>query len=67
MNLKVEQYLALSSLVYQVIQNSLLDNASKQTLEEIVSHLIARTDLLELKSPLLMALHQLTTFRRGTT
>ena len=67
MNLKVEQYLALSSLVYQVIQNSLLDNASKQTLEEIVSHLIARTDLLELKSSLLMALHQLTTFRRGTT
>lgn len=49
MNLKVEQYLALSSLVYQVIQNSLLDNASKQTLEEIVSYLIARTDLLELK------------------
>lgn len=67
MNLKVEQYLALSSLVYQVTPNSLLDDASKQTLEEIVSHLIARTDLLELKSPLLMALYQLTTFRRGTT
>ena len=67
MNLKVEQYLALSSLVYQVTPNSLLDDASKQTLEQIVSHLIARTDLLEIKSPLLMALHQLTTFRRGTT
>ena len=67
MNLKVEQYLALSSLAYQVIPNSLLDDASKQTLEEIVSHLTARTNLLELKSPLLMALHQLTTFRRGTT
>lgn len=67
MNLKVEQYLALSSLAYQVIPNSLLDDASKQTLEEIVSHLTARTDLLELKSSLLMALHQLTTFRRGTT
>jgi len=40
MNLKVEQYLALSSLAYQVIPNSLLDDASKQTLEEIVSHLI---------------------------
>lgn len=50
MNLKVEQYLALSSLAYQVIPNSLLDDASKQTLEEIVSHLIARTtNLLELK------------------
>lgn len=67
MNLKVEQYLALSSLAYQVMPNSLLDDASKQTLEEIVSHLTARTDLLELKSSLLMALHQLTTFRRGTT
>ena len=67
MNLKVEQYLALSSLAYQVIPNSLLDDASKQTLEEIVSHLTARTNLLELKSSLLMALHQLTTFRRGTT
>ncbi len=67
MNLKVEQYLALSSLAYQVIPNSLLDDASKQTLEEIVSHLTARTNLIELKSPLLMALHQLTTFRRGTT
>jgi len=67
MNLKVEQYLALPSLAYQVIPNSLLDDASKQTLEEIVSHLTARTDLLELKSPLLMALHQLTTCRRGTT
>ena len=49
MNLKVEQYLALSSLAYQVIPNSLLDDASKQTLEEIVSHLTARTNLLELK------------------
>ena len=49
MNLKVEQYLALSSLAYQVIPNSLLDNVSKQTLEEIVSHLTARTNLLELK------------------
>jgi len=67
MNLKVEQYLALSSLAYQVIPNSLLDNVSKQTLEEIVSLLTARTNLLELKSSLLMALHQLTTFRRGTT
>ena len=67
MNLKTEQYLALSSLAYQVIPNSLLDDVSKQTLKEIVSHLIARTDLLELKSSLLMALHQLTTFRRGTT
>lgn len=67
MNLKVEQYLALSSLAYQVIPNSLLDDVSKQTLKEIVSHLTARTDLLELKSSLLMALHQLTTFRRGTT
>lgn len=67
MNLKVEQYLALSSLAYQVTPNSLLDDVSKQTLEEIVSHLIARTDLLELKPPLLMMLHQLTTFRRGTT
>lgn len=67
MNLKTEQYLALSSLAYQVIPNSLLDDVSKQTLKEIVSHLTARTDLLELKSPLLMALHQLTTFRRGTT
>lgn len=64
MNLKVEQYLALSSLVYQVTPNSLLDDASKQTLEEIVSHLIARTDLLELKSPLLMALHQLNNFQK---
>lgn len=64
MNLKVEQYLALSSLVYQVIPNSLLDNASKQTLEEIVSHLTARTDLLELKSSLLMALHQLNNFQK---
>lgn len=67
MNLKVEQYFALSSLAYQVIPNSLLDDVSKQTLKEIVSHLTARTDLLELKSSLLMALHQLTTFRRGTT
>ena len=67
MNLKVEQYLALSSLAYQVIPNSLLDDASKQTLKEIASHLTARTDLLGLKSPLLMVLHQLTTFRRGTT
>ena len=67
MNLEVEQYLALSLLVYQVIPNSLLDDVSKQTLKEIVSHLTARTDLLELKSSLLMALHQLTTFRRGTT
>ena len=49
MNLKVEQYLALSSLAYQVIPNSLLDNVSKQTLEEIVSLLTARTNLLELK------------------
>ena len=49
MNLKVEQYLALSSLAYQVIPNSLLDDVSKQTLEEIVSHLTARTNLLELK------------------
>ena len=50
MNLKVEQYLALSSLAYQVIPNSLLDDVSKQTLKEIVSHLIARTtNLLELK------------------
>ena len=64
MNLKVEQYLALSSLVYQVIPNSLLDDASKQTLEEIVSHLTARTDLLELKSPLLMVLHQLDNFQK---
>mgnify|MGYP000871214554 FL=1 len=64
MNLKVEQYLALSSLAYQVIPNSLLDNASKQTLEEIVSHLTARTDLLELKSSLLMALHQLNNFQK---
>ena len=64
MNLKVEQYLALSSLVYQVTPNSLLDDASKQTLEEIVSHLTARTDLLELKSPLLMALHQLSNFQK---
>lgn len=67
MNLKVEQYLALSSLAYQVIPNSLLDDVSKQTLKEIVSHLTARTNLLELKPPLLMMLHQLTTFRRGTT
>ncbi len=67
MNLKTEQYLALSSLAYQVTPNSLLDDVSKQTLKEIVSYLIARTDLLELKSSLLMALHQLTTFRRGTT
>jgi hypothetical protein len=64
MNLKVEQYLALSSLAYQVIPNSLLDDASKQTLEEIVSHLTARTDLLELKSSLLMALHQLNNFQK---
>lgn len=64
MNLKVEQYLALSSLAYQVIPNSLLDDASKQTLEEIVSHLTARTNLLELKSPLLMALHQLNNFQK---
>ena len=64
MNLKVEQYIALSSLAYQVIPNSLLDDASKQTLEEIVSHLIARTDLLELKSSLLMALHQLNNFQK---
>ncbi len=64
MNLKVEQYLALSSLAYQVIPNSLLDDVSKQTLEEIVSHLIARTDLLELKSSLLMALHQLNNFQK---
>ena len=49
MNLKVEQYLALSSLAYQVIPNSLLDDVSKQTLKEIVSYLIARTDLPELK------------------
>ena len=35
MNLKVEQYLALSSLAYQVIPNSLLDDVSKQTLKEI--------------------------------
>lgn len=54
MNLKVEQYLALSSLAYQVTPNSLLDDVSKQTLEEIIaSHLTARTDLLELKPPLL--------------
>lgn len=39
----------MSSLAYQVIPNSLLDDASKQTLEEIVSHLTARTVLLELK------------------
>ena len=64
MNLKVEQYLALSSLVYQVIPNSLLDDASKQTLKEIVSHLTARTNLLELKSPLFMALHQLNNFQK---
>jgi hypothetical protein len=64
MNLKVEQYLALSSLAYQVMPNSLLDDASKQTLEEIVSHLTARTDLLELKSPLFMALHQLNNFQK---
>lgn len=49
MNLKVEQYLALSSLAYQVIPNSLLDDVSKQTLKEIVSHLTAITVLLELK------------------
>ena len=49
MNLKTEQYLALSSLAYQVIPNSLLDDVSKQTLKEIVSHLTARTNLLELK------------------
>ena len=49
MNLKTEQYLALSSLVYQVTPNSLLDDVSKQTLKEIVSYLIARTDLPELK------------------
>lgn len=64
MNLKTEQYLALSSLAYQVIPNSLLDDASKQTLKEIVSHLTARTNLLELKSPLLMALHQLNNFQK---
>ena len=64
MNLKVEQYLALSSLAYQVIPNSLLDDASKQTLKEIVSHLTARTDLLEIKSPLLMALYQLNNFQK---
>jgi hypothetical protein len=64
MNLKVEQYLVLSSLAYQVIPNSLLDDASKQTLEEIVSHLTARTDLLELKSPLLMVLHKLNNFQK---
>ena len=64
MNLKVEQYLALSSLAYQVIPNSLLDNVSKQTLEEIVSLLTARTNLLELKSPLFMALHQLNNFQK---
>ena len=64
MNLKVEQYLALSSLAYQVIPNSLLDDASKQTLEETVSYLTARTDLLELKSPLLMALHKLNNFQK---
>ena len=64
MNLKVEQYLALSSLAYQVIPNSLLDDASKQTLKEIVSHLTARTNLLELKSPLFMALHQLNNFQK---
>lgn len=64
MNLKTEQYLALSSLAYQVTPNSLLDDASKQTLEEIVSHLTARTDLFELKPPLLMALHQLNNFQK---
>ena len=64
MNLKVEQYLALSSLAYQVIPKSLLDDASKQTLKEIVSHLTARTNLLELKSPLFMALHQLNNFQK---
>ena len=64
MNLKTEQYLALSSLAYQVIPNSLLDDASKQTLKEIVSHLTARTNLLELKSPLFMALHQLNNFQK---
>lgn len=65
MNLKVEQYLALSSLAYQVTPNSLLDDVSKQTLEEIIaSHLTARTDLLELKSPLFMALHQLNNFQK---
>ena len=64
MNLKVEQYLALSSLAYQVIPNSLLDDASKQTLEETVSYLTARTDLLELKPPLLMALHKLNNFQK---
>lgn len=50
MNLKTEQYLAVSSLAYQVILNSLLDDMSKQTLKENVSHLTARTNLLELKS-----------------
>jgi hypothetical protein len=64
MNLKVEQYLALSSLAYQVIPNSLLDDVPKQTLKEIVSHLTARTVLLEIKSPLLMALHQLNNFQK---
>jgi len=64
MNLKTEQYLAVSSLAYQVILNSLLDDMSKQTLKENVSHLTARTDLLELKSPLLMALHQLNNFQK---
>lgn len=64
MNLKVEQYLALSSLVYQVIPNSLLDDVSKQTLEEIFSHLATRTNLLELKSSLLMALHQLNNLQK---
>ena len=66
MNLKTEQYLAVSSLAYQVILNSLLDDMSKQTLKENVSHLTARTDLLELKSPLLMALHQLNNFQKRT-
>ena len=65
MNLKVEQYLTLPSLAYQVIPNSLLDDVSKQTLEEIFSHLATRTNLLELKSPLLMALHQLNNLQKG--
>ena len=64
MNLKVVQYLVLLSLVYQVIPNSLLDDVSKQTLKEIVSRLTARTNLLELKPPLLMALHQLNNFQK---
>jgi len=35
MNLKVEQYLALSSLVYQVIPNSLLDDVSNKPLKKL--------------------------------